>query len=140
MIFGATGITIALFCEAALNSQNEEGLRMSYSIGSVFVIFCVTISFSWSFGPCSWHAIFRNPPSPFAANERCGVYMAEVMPMQIRGRGNAFAPGVGKWAVSTIWAQGSPIALGKTGWKFNFIFAAWRRYPPSLRTCLRSEC
>ncbi|KAL4928480.1 sugar porter family MFS transporter [Aspergillus undulatus] len=107
MIFGAIGITIALFCEAALNSQNEDGTRRSYSIGGVFFIFCVTIIFSWSFGPCSW------------------VYMAEVMPMQIRGRGNAFATGVGNWAVSTLWAQVSPIALGKIGWKFYFIFAGW---------------
>ncbi|CEL07867.1 general substrate transporter [Aspergillus pseudodeflectus] len=107
MLFGAIGITIALFCEAALNSQNEDGHRRGYSIGGVFFIFCVTIIFSWSFGPCSW------------------VYMAEVMPMQIRGRGNAFATGVGNWAVSTLWAQVSPIALGKIGWKFYFIFAGW---------------
>ncbi|KAL4945158.1 hypothetical protein BDV06DRAFT_47857 [Aspergillus oleicola] len=107
MMFGAIGITIALFCEAALNSQNEEGTRRGYSIGGVFFIFCVTIIFSWSFGPCSW------------------VYMAEVMPMQIRGRGNAFATGVGNWAVSTLWSQVSPIALGSIGWKFYFIFAGW---------------
>ncbi|KAL3479200.1 general substrate transporter [Aspergillus californicus] len=107
MIFGAIGITLALFCEAALNSQNPDGLRRGYSIGGVFFIFCVTIIFSWSFGPCSW------------------VYMAEVMPMQIRGRGNAFATGVGNWTVSTVWAQVSPIALGKIGWKFYFIFASW---------------
>ena len=53
------------------------------------------------------------------------VYMAEVMPMQIRGRGNAFATGVGNWTVSTLWSQVSPIALGKIGWKFYFIFAGW---------------
>ncbi|KAL4864660.1 hypothetical protein BDV12DRAFT_9068 [Aspergillus spectabilis] len=107
MMFGAIGITIALFCEAALNSQNEDGEKRGYSIGGVFFIFCVTIIFSWSFGPCSW------------------VYMAEVMPMQIRGRGNAFATGIGNWTVSTLWAQVSPIALGKIGWKFYFIFAGW---------------
>ncbi|KKK15278.1 hypothetical protein ARAM_001921 [Aspergillus rambellii] len=107
MMFGAVGITLALICEAALNSQNEDGTRHGYSIGGVFFIFCVTVIFSFSFGPCSW------------------VYMAEVMPMQIRGRGNAFATGVGNWAVSTLWAQVSPIALGKIQWKFYFIFAAW---------------
>jgi hypothetical protein len=35
-----------------------------------------------SWGPISW------------------VYMSEVMPMQIRARGNAFATGIGNWLVS----------------------------------------
>ncbi|PKY08304.1 general substrate transporter [Aspergillus campestris IBT 28561] len=107
MIFGAIGISLALICEAALNSQNEDGTHRGYSIGGVFFIFCVTVIFSLSFGPCSW------------------VYMAEVMPMQIRGRGNAFATGVGNWAVSTLWNQVSPIALDKIKWKFYFVFAAF---------------
>lgn len=55
----------------------------------------------------------------------CRVYMAEVMPMQIRGKGNAFAVGIGNWAVSTLWNQVSPIALGKLKWKFYFVFVAW---------------
>ncbi|KAH1316438.1 hypothetical protein KXX47_003264 [Aspergillus fumigatus] len=107
MMFGAIGISIALICEAALNSQNEDGSRHGYSIGGVVFLFCVTIIFSLSFGPCSW------------------VYMSEVMPMQIRGKGNAFATGIGNWAVATLWAQVSPIALGKLGWKFYFVFVAW---------------
>ncbi|PKX92235.1 sugar porter family MFS transporter [Aspergillus novofumigatus IBT 16806] len=107
MMFGAIGISIALICEAALNSQNVDGSRHGYSIGGVAFLFCVTIIFSLSFGPCSW------------------VYMSEVMPMQIRGKGNAFATGIGNWAVATLWAQVSPIALGKLGWKFYFVFVAW---------------
>lgn len=55
LMFGAIAITIALFCEAALNSQNEDGHRRGYSIGGIFFIFCVTVIFSWSFGPCSWY-------------------------------------------------------------------------------------
>lgn len=51
--------------------------------------------------------------------------MAEVMPMQIRGRGNAFATAIGNWAVSTLWNQVSPIVLDKIQWKFYFVFAAW---------------
>jgi hypothetical protein len=39
----------------------------------------LTSTVSW--GPISW------------------VYMAEVMPMQIRARGNAFATGIGNWLV-----------------------------------------
>ncbi|KAJ5577563.1 uncharacterized protein N7459_006527 [Penicillium hispanicum] len=51
--------------------------------------------------------------------------MAEVMPMQIRGTGNAFAVGIGNWAFSTLWNQVSPIALGKLQWRFYFVFVAW---------------
>ncbi|BCS21906.1 sugar porter family MFS transporter [Aspergillus puulaauensis] len=107
LIFGAAGITLALVCEAAINSQNEDGTRHGYSVGGVFLFFCVTVIFSFSFGPVSW------------------VYMSEIMPMQIRGKGNAFATGIGNWAVSTLWSQVSPIALGKIGWKFYFLFAGW---------------
>lgn len=45
--------------------------------------------------------------------------------MQIRARGNAFATGIGNWLVATFWAQISPIALGKIGWKFYFLFVAF---------------
>ena len=63
--------------------------------------------------------------------------MAEVMPMQIRARGNAFATGIGNWLVcassppfklsnenqvSTFWAQVSPTALKSLTWKFYFLF------------------
>lgn len=48
--------------------------------------------------------------------------MSEVMPYQIRGKGCAFATGIGNWLVSTFWAQVSPIALGELGWKFYFVF------------------
>jgi MFS family permease len=78
LIFGAIGITICLCAQAGLSSQNEDGTKHGYSIASVFFLFMVSIIFSMSFGPISW------------------VYMSEVMPMQIRARGNAFATGIGK--------------------------------------------
>lgn len=59
--------------------------------------------------------------------------MAEVMPMQIRGKGNAFAVGIGNWAVSTLWNQVSPVALGVLKWRFYFVFVAWSE-------CLLSLC
>lgn len=55
MLFGTVTITIALICEAALNSQIKTGeVNRGYSIGGVFFIFCVTVLFSLSFGPTSW--------------------------------------------------------------------------------------
>lgn len=47
------------------------------------------------------------------------------MPMQIRGKGTAFAVGIGNWAVGTLWNQISPVALGGVQWKFSFVFVAW---------------
>lgn len=55
LIFGTIGITIALVCSAILTSQNPDGHRRDYSIGGVFFIFCVSIVFSFSFGPISWY-------------------------------------------------------------------------------------
>lgn len=98
LLFGALCITLALFAEAGLNAANPDGSRLGYSIGGVFFLFLVSVIFSLSFGPISW------------------VYMSEIMPMQIRGRGCAFATGIGNWLVSTLFAQISPIALGKIGW------------------------
>lgn len=107
LIFGAIGITIALVCEAGLNAANPDGTHHGLSIGGVFFIFLVSVIFSLSFGPISW------------------VYMSEIMPMQIRGRGNAFATGIGNWLVSTFFAQVSPIALGDVKWKYYFVFVAF---------------
>ncbi|KAF2136177.1 uncharacterized protein K452DRAFT_313419 [Aplosporella prunicola CBS 121167] len=107
LLFGSVAITIALVCEAILNSQNPGGKKEGLSIGGVFFIFLVTVIFSVSFGPISW------------------VYASEIMPMQIRARGSAFATGIGNWLVSTIWSQVSPIGLGDISWKFYFVFAAF---------------
>ncbi|GJN72392.1 hypothetical protein PLICBS_006465 [Purpureocillium lilacinum] len=107
LICGVVAITLALICESAINSQNTNGDKHSLSIVGVAFLFCVTIFFSLSFGPVSW------------------IYMAEIMPYQIRAKGCAFATGIGNWLVSTFWAQVSPIALKELGWKFYFLFVAW---------------
>jgi len=51
--------------------------------------------------------------------------IVEIMPLSIRGRGSAFATGVGNWLVGTIWSQVSPIGLGKITYRFYFIFVAF---------------
>ncbi|KAL2022507.1 hypothetical protein VTK56DRAFT_5114 [Thermocarpiscus australiensis] len=108
LLFGTVGIAVALICEAAINSRiDPQNPQQGLSIGGVFFLFCVTVIFSLSWGPISW------------------VYMSEVMPMQIRARGNAFATGIGNWLVSTFWAQVSPMALKDLTWKFYFLFVAW---------------
>ncbi|KAI5361024.1 putative major facilitator, sugar transporter, major facilitator superfamily [Septoria linicola] len=107
LLFGAVGITLALICEATVNSQNPNGERRGLSIAGVFFLFLVSVIFSCSFGPISW------------------VYMSEIMPMQIRGRGNAFATGIGNWLMATFIAQVSPTALGNIGWQYYFVFVAF---------------
>ena len=104
LIFGTISIAIALICEGVINSQNESGTKEGLSIAGVAFIFCVTILFSFSFGPVSW------------------TYMSEVLPYQVRSKGAAFATGIGNWLVATFWAQVSPMALGELGWKFYFLF------------------
>ena len=108
LIWGTIAIAIALICESAINSRiDKNNPDHGLSIGGVFFIFCVTVIFSWSWGPVSW------------------TYMSEVMPMQIRARGTAFATGIGNWLVSTFWSQVSPIALKHLEWKFYFLFVAF---------------
>ncbi|KAF2467314.1 general substrate transporter [Lindgomyces ingoldianus] len=110
LLIGTVGITIALVCEAIIGSQIEHATgsrKDSLSIAGVFFLFCVSCIFSCSFGPISW------------------VYASEIMPFQIRGRGSAFATGIGNWLVSTVWSQVSPIGLGHITYKFYFIFVAF---------------
>lgn len=54
MLFAAVAISLALICEAVLNSQNPDGQRVGYSIAGVFFLFLVSVVYSMSFGPCSW--------------------------------------------------------------------------------------
>lgn len=57
--------------------------------------------------------------------------MSEVMPMQIRGKGNAFATGIGNWLINVIFSQASPVGLDKLEWKYYFVFATFSmRSPP----------
>ncbi|KAL1952812.1 hypothetical protein VTO42DRAFT_4131 [Malbranchea cinnamomea] len=110
LLCGCAAIVVVFICEAVINSQFDGATgdrRHSLAIAGVFFIFCVTAIFSCSFGPISW------------------VYASEIMPMQIRGRGSAFATGIGNWLVSTMWNQVSPIGLEHINWRFYFVFIAF---------------
>lgn len=107
LLFGTVGISVCLIIEAALNSKNPDGTDQALSRAGVAMIFLVSMVFSVSFGPISW------------------TYMSEVMPMQIRGNGNAFATGIGNWLVNVLFSQVSPQALAKLKWKYYFVFVAF---------------
>jgi MFS family permease len=130
LLFGALGISIVLVCEAVLNAVNERGERHGVSKAGIFFIFSYvyetplflspTVSFEDMLITCSFSVIFSLSFGPVS-----WVYMSEIMPLSIRGRGNAFAAGSGNWLVATILAQISPIALARIGWKYYFVFVAF---------------
>lgn len=68
------------------------------------------------------------------------VYMAEVMPMQIRGKGSALATCVGNWMVGTLWNQISPIALGSIKWKYYLVFIMWSECAFAFIETLLTPC
>ncbi|KAJ5539981.1 hypothetical protein N7513_008313, partial [Penicillium frequentans] len=97
LLFGTVAISLALTCEAILTSQNPDGKRIGYSIGGGIFPFC-----------------------------RIGCLLGIVWAVQlIRSKGNAFAVGIGNWAINTLWNQVSPIALGQIQWRLYFVFVAW---------------
>jgi hypothetical protein len=50
LLWGTIGITIALICEAVVNSQiDTENPQNGLSIAGVFFLFCVTVIFSREF-------------------------------------------------------------------------------------------
>lgn len=107
LLFGTVGITLLLIAEAAINSQNLDGTKTGHSYAGIAMLFLVSIVFSVSFGPVSW------------------IYMSEVMPMQIRAHGNAFATAFGNWGMNVIFSQVSPQGLEDLGWKYYFVFVAF---------------
>lgn len=107
LLIGTVGITLMLICEGIVASQNEDGSKKGLSGLGILFIWMVTVIFSASFGPISW------------------TYMSEIMPQQIRAVGVALATGIANWGVATMWAQVSPRALGKIGWKYYFVFVGF---------------
>jgi hypothetical protein len=100
LLWGTIGITIALICEAVVNSQiDTEKPQNGLSIAGVFFLFCVTVIFSRKLDGTSDIPISETNSSTVSWGPISWVYMAEVMPMQIRARGNAFATGIGNWLV-----------------------------------------
>ncbi|RPB03842.1 putative MFS sugar transporter [Choiromyces venosus 120613-1] len=95
-----------LFGARRSTQKNPKGDKGGMSIAGVAMIFLASIIFSFSFGPVSW------------------TYMSEVMPMQIRGNGNAFATGFGNWLVNVIFSQASPQGLANLARKYYFVFVA----------------
>ncbi|KAI5306410.1 hypothetical protein KEM56_001041 [Ascosphaera pollenicola] len=110
LLIGCIAITIVLACEGIVASQNEDGHNKALSGLGILFIWLVTVIFSASFGPISW------------------TYMSEIMPQQIRACGVAVATSIANWGVATMWAQVSPKALGKIGWKYYFVFVAFNLF------------
>lgn len=103
MLFGSIAISIALICEAVLNSQNPNGDRIGYSMGGVFFLFAVSVIFSLSFGPCSW--CDRSLSILFVI--LCFNYLSLTRSQGVHGRGHANADSrQGKCICSRDWQLG----------------------------------
>ena len=80
-------------------STNTNALRASVSMNFVFSVFFTSL------GVISW------------------VYPAEIMPTAIRARGTSLST-VTNWSLNLLFAQCSPLALSKMGYRYFYIFAA----------------
>jgi sugar porter (SP) family MFS transporter len=80
-------------------SPNQNALRANVSMNFVFSVFFTSL------GVISW------------------VYPAEIMSMAIRSRGTSLST-VTNWSLNLLFAQCSPLALSKMGYRYFYIFAA----------------
>jgi sugar porter (SP) family MFS transporter len=80
-------------------SQNLNALRANVSMNFVFSVFFTSL------GVISW------------------VYPAEIMSTAIRARGTSLST-VTNWSLNLLFAQCSPLALSKMGYRYFYIFAA----------------
>jgi hypothetical protein len=140
LLWGTIGITIALICEAIVNSQiNTEAPQNGLSIAGVFFLFCVTVIFSRKFflgtlrkrhsllgtdilglhGRSNAHANPRPRECLRDWNRElaCEPPLLSLLP--------PFPTSINNTQVSTFWAQVSPTALKALTWKFYFLFVAW---------------
>ncbi|KAI5283203.1 hypothetical protein KEM54_002323 [Ascosphaera aggregata] len=106
LLWGAVAVTCCLIGEAIFQAVNQDGDKKVLSGFGILCIWLVTGFFSLSYGPVCW------------------VYISEILPMQIRGTGVAFATGIGHWGVNVMWSQVTPKGLNKIGWKFYLVFVA----------------
>ncbi|KAI5295977.1 hypothetical protein KEM52_006215 [Ascosphaera acerosa] len=106
LLYGSVAVTCCLIGEAVFQAVNPDGDKKVLSGFGIVCIWLVTAFFSLSYGPVCW------------------VYISEILPMQIRGTGVAFATGIGHWGVNVMWSQVTPKGLNKIGWKFYLVFVA----------------
>lgn len=92
---------------AILSSQNLDGSIKTLSTAGITIIFLYNAVFSASFGPLSW------------------IYIAEVVPLRLRGKGNAVGVAIGNWAVNVVISQVSPEALDDIGWKYYIAYVVF---------------
>jgi MFS family permease len=101
LMFSAAGLAAALLVNAVqaqyLNEHNTNQLRSMVAMNFVFSLFYTPL------GIISW------------------VYPAEIFPVEVRALGNAITTFT-NWAVNLIFAQFSPNALTKIGFRYFYVF------------------
>jgi MFS family permease len=101
------GMGAALCVEATLtryfppsNTPNTDALRASVAMNFVFALFFTSL------GVISW------------------IYQSEIFPTAVRARGTSLSTFT-NWAANLIFAQCTPIALTRLGYKYFYLFTAF---------------
>jgi MFS family permease len=120
LIIGALGCGSAMLVNAVLSSyfpatsNNSNALRAQVAMNFVIQFFFVAL------GVISW------------------VYPSEIFPTEIRAKGNAISTFT-NWATGLIFAQVSPIALGKIGFNYFYLFFAFNVIAATCFYCFYVE-
>lgn len=108
----ATLILPALFLVyAGIQSQNPDGTDKTRSTVSIALMFAYNLVFCLSWGPVGW------------------MYLGEMIPLRVRGKGSAVAAGVGNWMMNVLISQLSPQAIEKITWRYYIVFAVFSEFP-----------
>ena len=88
----------------ATSSQNPNAESRPLSTAGITLIFLYNIVYCMSFGPVTW------------------AYLAEVLPLRIRGKGAAVGVAFGNWLVNVVVSQVSPVAMNAMSWRYYIVY------------------
>lgn len=89
---------------AAISSQNPNAESRPLSTAGMALIFLYNIVYCMSFGPVTW------------------TYLAEVLPLRIRGKGAAVGVAAGNWLLNVVVSQLSPLAMDAMSWRYYIVY------------------
>lgn len=103
--FGMFSTMLIIGCVAS-QFQDDWAAHAAGGWASVVMIWLYTISFAFSWGPCSWTLI------------------AEVFPLSVRAKGTSIAASA-NWMCNFVIALVTPSMLERISWGLYIFFAAW---------------
>jgi MFS family permease len=107
LLYATPFLSILFVVFAVLSSQNTTGTNKSASSAGIGIMFLFNTVFSLSWGPVGW------------------TYIAEVIPLRVRGKGGAVAVAMGNWMMNVLVSQISPQAMEAITWKYYIVYATF---------------